>query len=127
MTQPSCWQCVKTTPKVSPGKWPPDDGMECGASPEPPAAAFILRNEPSLDPLKRGVRRLALRPPVLGFPRRATRKHAWPHMLRHSCGYYLADQGTDLRTMRDCLGHRDPKHTAHYTRVPEHRFERLWR
>jgi integrase len=23
----------------------------------------------------------------------------WPHMLRHSCGYYLADQGTDLRTM----------------------------
>src|SRR5262245_31304137 len=23
----------------------------------------------------------------------------WPHMLRHSCGYYLADKGTDLRTM----------------------------
>jgi type 1 fimbriae regulatory protein FimB len=40
-----------------------------------------------------------------------------PHMLRHSCGYYLADQGTDLRTMQDYLGHRDPKHTAHYTRV----------
>src|SRR5262245_25934894 len=39
----------------------------------------------------------------------------WPHMLRHSCGYYLADQGTDLRTMQDYLGHRDPKHTAHYT------------
>src|SRR5262245_36654394 len=31
-------------------------------------------------------------------------------MLRHSCGYYLADQGTDLPTMRDYLGHRDPKH-----------------
>jgi type 1 fimbriae regulatory protein FimB len=47
----------------------------------------------------------------------------WPHMLRHSCGYYLADQ----RTMQDYLGHRDPKHTAHYTRVPGHRFERLWK
>jgi hypothetical protein len=41
----------------------------------------------------------------------------WLHMLRHSCGYYLADKGTDLRTMQDYLGHRHPKHTAHYTRV----------
>ena len=48
----------------------------------------------------------------------------WPHMLRHSCGYYLADRGTDLRTMQDYLGHRDPKHTAHYTRVAGHRFAR---
>jgi integrase-like protein len=47
--------------------------------------------------------------------------------LRHSCGYYLADQGTDLRTMQDYLGHRDPKHTAHYTRVAGHRFEGLWK
>jgi type 1 fimbriae regulatory protein FimB len=51
----------------------------------------------------------------------------WPHVLRHSCGYYLADQGTDLRTMQDYLGHRDPKHTAHYTRVAGHRFEGLWK
>ena len=40
-----------------------------------------------------------------------------PHTLRHSCGYYLADRGTDLRTMQDYLGHRDPRHTVHYTRV----------
>jgi len=52
---------------------------------------------------------------------------AWPHMLRHSCGNYLADKGTDLRTMQDYLGHRDPKHTAHYTRVVGRRFEGLWR
>jgi type 1 fimbriae regulatory protein FimB len=51
----------------------------------------------------------------------------WPHVLRHSCGYYLADQGTDLRTMQDYLGHRDLMHTAHYTRVAGHRFEGLWR
>ena len=51
----------------------------------------------------------------------------WPHMLRHSSGYYLANEGTDLRTMQDYLGHRDPKHTAHYTRVAGHRFQGLWR
>ena len=50
-----------------------------------------------------------------------------PHMLRHSCGYYLADRGTDLRTMQDYLGHRDPRHTVHYTRVAGRRFEGLWK
>jgi len=52
---------------------------------------------------------------------------AWPHMLLQSCGYYLADQGADLKTMQDYLGHRGPKHTAHYTRVARHRFEGLCR
>jgi hypothetical protein len=33
----------------------------------------------------------------------------------------------DLRLIRDYLGHRDPKHTVHYTRVAAGRFERLWR
>jgi type 1 fimbriae regulatory protein FimB len=50
-----------------------------------------------------------------------------PHMLRHSCGYYLANRGYDLRLIQDYLGHRDPKHTVHYTRTAAHRFEGLWR
>ena len=54
-------------------------------------------------------------------------KNVYPHMLRHSCGYYLANTGVDLRTMQDYLGHRDPKHTVHYTRVASRRFEGLWR
>jgi site-specific recombinase XerD len=29
--------------------------------------------------------------------------HVHPHMLRHSCGYALADKGTDLPTMQDYL------------------------
>jgi type 1 fimbriae regulatory protein FimB len=56
---------------------------------------------------------------------KAKRRRVWPHMLRHSRGYYLADKDTDLRTMQDYLGHRDPKHTAHYTRVAGYRFEGL--
>ena len=49
-----------------------------------------------------------------------------PHTLRHSCGYHLADKGTDLRT-QDYLGHRDPRHTVHYSRITGRRFEGLWR
>jgi site-specific recombinase XerD len=50
-----------------------------------------------------------------------------PHTLRHSCGYYLADRGTDLRTIQDYLGHRDPRHTVRYTRIAGRRFEGLWK
>ena len=50
-----------------------------------------------------------------------------PHMLRHSCGFYLANRGYDLRLIQDYLGHRDPKHTVRYTRVAGSRFEGLWR
>ena len=57
---------------------------------------------------------------------RARLGHVHPHMLRHSCGYYLANKGVDFRTTQDFLGHRDPKHTTRYTRVAGHRFEGLW-
>ena len=40
-----------------------------------------------------------------------------PLLLQHSCGFHLANQGYDLRLIQDYLGHRDPKHTVHYTRV----------
>ena len=57
---------------------------------------------------------------------RAGLGHVHPHMLRHSCGYYLANKGVDFRATQDYLGHRDPKHTARYTRVAGRRFEGLW-
>jgi len=49
-----------------------------------------------------------------------------PHTLRHSCGYYLADNGVDMRTIQDYLGHRSPRHTMRYTRIVGSRFEGLW-
>lgn len=52
--------------------------------------------------------------------------HITPHMLRHGCGYFLANKGYDLRLIQDYLGHRDPKHTARYTRTASVRFAGLW-
>ena len=58
--------------------------------------------------------------------RRAGLGDVHPHTLRHACGYCLANRGHDLRLIQDYLGHREPRHTAHYTRVAAHRFEGLW-
>ncbi|WP_273831274.1 tyrosine-type recombinase/integrase, partial [Serratia bockelmannii] len=30
-----------------------------------------------------------------------------PHMLRHACGYNLAERGNDTRLIQDYLGHRN--------------------
>lgn len=57
--------------------------------------------------------------------RLAVRAH--PHMLRHACGYALADQGADTRLIQDYLGHRNIQHTVRYTASNPARFERLWR
>ena len=50
-----------------------------------------------------------------------------PHMLRHACGYALADQGADTRLIQDFLGHRNIQHTVQYTASNPARFERMWR
>jgi len=52
---------------------------------------------------------------------------AYPHMLRHACGFALADQGADTRLIQDYLGHRNIQHTVMYTATNPARFERLWR
>jgi len=45
-----------------------------------------------------------------------------PHVFRHSCGYYLANQGYDTRLIQDYLGHRNISNTQIYTTIAEHRF-----
>jgi type 1 fimbriae regulatory protein FimB len=52
---------------------------------------------------------------------------AHPHMLRHACGFALADQGAYTRLIQDYLGHRNIQHTVRYTATNPARFERLWR
>lgn len=45
-----------------------------------------------------------------------------PHMLRHACGYRLANAGTDTRLIQDFLGHRNIQHTVRYTATNPERF-----
>ena len=48
-----------------------------------------------------------------------------PHMLRHSCGYYLASKGWDTRLIQDYLGHKQIQHTVKYTQLAPNRFDAI--
>lgn len=52
--------------------------------------------------------------------------NTYPHMLRHACGYALADRGVDTRLIQDYLGHRNIRHTVRYTASNAGRFKGLW-
>src|SRR4029077_18844452 len=41
------------------------------------------------------------------------------HMLRHSCGYKLANDGIDTRAIQDWLGHVSITHTTRYTALSQ--------
>jgi len=50
-----------------------------------------------------------------------------PHMLRHACGYALANKGHDTRALQAYLGHRNIQHTVRYTELTPTRFKDFWR
>ncbi|HEX9468950.1 MAG TPA: tyrosine-type recombinase/integrase [Bradyrhizobium sp.] len=49
------------------------------------------------------------------------------HMLRHACGYKLANDGVDTRAIQDWLGHVSITHTTRYTQLSATRFKDFWR
>jgi integrase len=49
------------------------------------------------------------------------------HMLRHSCGYKLANDGQDTRAIQGYLGHRSIVSTQRYTALAPDRFKRFWK
>ncbi|EYU15389.1 MULTISPECIES: tyrosine-type DNA invertase [Photorhabdus] len=49
-----------------------------------------------------------------------------PHMLRHACGFALADRGIDTRLIQDYLGHKNIRHTVRYTASNVERFQGVW-
>jgi type 1 fimbriae regulatory protein FimB/type 1 fimbriae regulatory protein FimE len=52
---------------------------------------------------------------------------AHPHMLRHACGFALANKGHDTRALQAYLGHKNIQHTVRYTELSPDRFKDFWR
>jgi type 1 fimbriae regulatory protein FimB len=47
-------------------------------------------------------------------------------MLRHACGYALANKGIDTRTLQAYLGHRSINSTTRYAALAPRRFKNIW-
>jgi integrase len=50
-----------------------------------------------------------------------------PHMLRHACGFKLASEGQNTRSIQQYLGHRNITHTVRYTELSPERFKNFWK
>ena len=50
-----------------------------------------------------------------------------PHMLRHSTGYKLANDGHDTRSLQHYMGHKNIMHTVRYTEMAPDRFKNFWK
>jgi type 1 fimbriae regulatory protein FimE len=72
------------------------------------------------DALNRMVKRLGDSPKLLGFSIHV-------HMLRHACGYKLANDGHDTRLIQDYLGHKSIMSTVRYTELSATKFKNVWR
>jgi integrase len=59
-------------------------------------------------------------PPLPAFP-------IHPHMLRHSTGFKLANQGVDTRSLQHYLGHKNIQHTVRYSELSPERFRDFWK
>ena len=87
-----------------------------------PDTPYVFVSERSGPLTARAVRHIVLRAGQvagLAFP-------IHPHMLRHACGFYLANKGIDTRAIQHYLGHWNIQHTVRYTRLTPHRFAAFW-
>jgi integrase len=72
------------------------------------------------DALNRMVKRLGDSSHLLGFPIHV-------HMIRHACGYKLANDGHDTRHLQDYMGHKSIASTVRYTELSATKFKDFWR
>jgi site-specific recombinase XerD len=87
-----------------------------------PASSFLFTSERGAPLTSAGFRKLIARLGITAkfdFP-------VHPHMLRHACGYQLANQGVDTRSLQAYLGHKNIQHTVRYSKLTETRFKDFW-
>ena len=88
-----------------------------------PASPFIFTSELGSPFATAGFRKMVARLGVAAdfdFP-------VHPHMLRHACGFKLANDGVDTRSLQAYLGHKNIQHTVRYTELAPTRFKNFWR
>jgi type 1 fimbriae regulatory protein FimB/type 1 fimbriae regulatory protein FimE len=88
-----------------------------------PKSPFVFTSERGSPFTTAGFARMVERAGVeagLGFK-------AHPHMLRHACGFTLANKGHDTRALQAYLGHKNIQHTVRYTDMAPTRFKNFWR
>jgi len=88
--------------------------------PETPYVFVTERKGPLTDSNVRKMVARAGRKANIGFPMH-------PHMLRHACGYKLANDGHDTRAIQHYMGHRNIQHTVRYTELAPDRFNGFWK
>jgi len=87
-----------------------------------PQSPFVFTSERGAPFTTAGFARMVERAGVaaeLGFP-------AHPHMLRHACGFALANRGHDTWALQAYLGHRNIQHAVRYTGLSLYRFKDFW-
>jgi type 1 fimbriae regulatory protein FimB/type 1 fimbriae regulatory protein FimE len=86
------------------------------------ASPFVFNSERGVPFTTAGFRKLVARLGVAAkfeFP-------VHPHMLRHACGFHLANKGKDTRSLQAYLGHKNIQHTVRYTELTPTRFKDFW-
>ena len=83
-----------------------------------PKSPFVFISERGVPFSKRGFQTMV---------ERAVEMKIHPHMLRHACGFKLANEGVDTRMIQAYLGHRSIQHTVRYTELAPTRFKSLFR
>ena len=88
-----------------------------------PASPFVFTSERGAPLTSAGFRKLIAR---LGVAAKF-KFLVHPHMLRHACGFKLANEGHDTRSLQAYLGHKNIHHTVRYTELTSARFKNFWK